>query len=56
MGRRPKVTWESLRAAIKDGSGTGHGNDYKPFLEIKRWNASPISTQARKAVPSLSLT
>lgn len=54
MGRRPKVTWESLRAAIKDGSGTGHGNDYKPFLEIKRWNASPISTQARKAVPPYS--
>lgn len=54
MGRRPKVTWERLRAAIRAGSGTGHGNDYKPFLEIKRWNASPISTQVRKAVPPYS--
>ena len=54
MGRRPKVTWERLRAAIQAGSGTGHRNDYKPFLEIKRWNASPISTQSRKAVPPYS--
>ena len=51
MGRRPRVNWERVRAAIQAGSGTGHGNDYKPFLEIRRWNASPVSTQGRKALP-----
>lgn len=51
MSRGPRVTWERLRTAIEEGRGTGHGNNYKPFLEIKRWNPSPVSTQGRKALP-----
>lgn len=51
MARAPKVTWERLDDAIDAGHGTGHGETYKPMLEIKRWNPSPVSVQVRKALP-----
>lgn len=51
MARAPRVTDERIDAAIAQGFGRGHGEDYKAFLQIKRWNPSPVSTQVRKAIP-----
>lgn len=45
MARAPRVTEAYLKKLIKGGAGTGHGEDYRPFLEIRRWNPSPVSTQ-----------
>jgi hypothetical protein len=49
---RPKVTWESLRREVEGGLGVGFGENYKPALMIKRWNASPVSVQVLKALPN----
>ncbi len=49
---KPKVTWESVRSAIEGGLGVGFGENYKPALSIKRWNASPVSVQVLKALPN----
>ncbi|HQN65051.1 MAG TPA: hypothetical protein PLP44_05200 [Methylophilus sp.] len=51
---RPKVTWESVRTAIEGGLGVGFGENYKPALSIKRWNASPVSVQVLKALPNFN--
>lgn len=51
MARHPKVTWDRLAAAIAKGRGSGHGDAYRPMLEVKRWNPSPVSVQVRKALP-----
>ena len=51
MARSPKVTWDRLNSAIASGMGTGFGEYYKPVLEIKRWNPSPMSVQVLKALP-----
>jgi hypothetical protein len=51
MARPPKVTQKRVDDAIAQGYGQGHGEKYKPFMQIKRWNPSPVSTQVRKAVP-----
>lgn len=51
MARAPKVTYQRLRALISAGVGTGHGESYQPFLQIKRWNPSPVSTQVMSALP-----
>lgn len=48
---RPKVTWESVRSAVEGGLGVGFGENYKPALQIKRWNASPVSLQVLKSLP-----
>lgn len=45
MARAPRVTETYLKKLIKGGAGIGHGEDYRPFLEIRRWNPSPVSTQ-----------
>jgi len=51
VARAPKVTQERINAAIAQGFGRGHGEHYKAFLQIKRWNPSPVSTQVRMPVP-----
>lgn len=51
MARAPKVTWKKVNEAIASGMGTGFGESYKPVLEIKRWNPSPMSVQVFKALP-----
>lgn len=51
MARAPKVTWKRLESAIESGMGTGFGEAYKPIIEIKRWNPSPMSVQVLKALP-----
>lgn len=51
---KPKVTWENVRSAIEGGLGVGFGENYKPILSIKRWNASPVSVQVLKALPNFN--
>lgn len=51
---RPKVTWENVRRAVEVGLGVGFGDNYKPALQIKRWNASPVSVQVLKALPNFN--
>lgn len=45
MARAPRITEAYLKKLISAGAGMGHGEDYRPFLEIRRWNPSPVSTQ-----------
>jgi hypothetical protein len=45
MARAPYITDEYLKKLILGGAGMGYGEDYRPFLEIRRWNPSPVSTQ-----------
>lgn len=47
----PKITYNRLRQWILAGYGQGHGENYVPWLQIKRWNSSPNSTQSFGSVP-----
>lgn len=47
----PKTTWELLRRYIEEGRGLGHGEQYRAFIQLRRWNASPVSFQTYGAVP-----
>lgn len=47
----PKVSLDLLRRQIAEGRGVGHGEDYRAFLQLKRWNASPVSVQTFGSVP-----
>jgi hypothetical protein len=47
----PRVTWKRVAEKIALGMGSGFEESYKPTLEIKRWNPSPMSVQVVKAVP-----
>lgn len=40
------MTWKKLLQMIAQGYGSGHGNDYKPFLRITRRNTSKVSNQS----------
>lgn len=51
MARAPKITWERLRHMIESGVGSGFGENYQPWIQIKRWNPSPVSTQVVKPLP-----
>jgi hypothetical protein len=46
----PKVTWDLIRTYVAN-RGTGFGEDYNAFLQLKRYNASPISVQTSGRVP-----
>jgi len=45
------MTWEKLRALIATGAGQGHGDVYRPFLEVTRSRSSPCSNLGRKFLP-----
>jgi len=45
MARAPHITEDYLKKLIYGGAGMGHGEDYRPFLQVRRWNPSPVSTQ-----------
>ena len=47
----PKVTVENIEKAIKRGDGQGHGIAYTPWIQIRRWNSSPVSTQVPGCLP-----
>lgn len=50
----PRVTAALLRRYIDEGRGFGHGESYLAFIQLMRWNASPISVQTYGAVPPFS--
>ena len=56
MGGPPKFTDKYLTNFIASGHGSGFDEDYLSMMEIKRWNASPVSTQVRKALPPFQRT
>lgn len=47
----PKVDGEHIRAQISQGRGNGHGENYRAFIQLMRWNASPVSVQTYGSVP-----
>lgn len=47
----PRVTLELLQRHVYEGRGTGHGELYRAFIQLKRWNASPVSVQTFGAIP-----
>lgn len=51
MARCPKITYDKLAEWISMGLGQGHGENYQPWLQIKRWNPSKVSCQAYERLP-----
>jgi hypothetical protein len=49
----PRVTLDLIRRYIMEGRGLGHGDAYKPMIQLKRWNASPVSTQTFGRLPGI---
>lgn len=49
----PAPTESLIRGYIDEGRGSGHGDTYKPWIQIKRWNSSPVSTQSMGPFPGL---
>ncbi len=47
----PRTTVKLIRAYIADGRGLGHGELYRAFIQLMRWNASPVSVQTVGCVP-----
>jgi hypothetical protein len=47
----PRVTIDLLRRYIAEGRGMGHGESYLAFIQLMRWNASPISVQTFGSIP-----
>lgn len=47
----PRVTERLIRGYIEKGRGLGFGESYQPFIQLKRWNASPVSTQTIGRLP-----
>jgi hypothetical protein len=41
-----KMTWKKLFRLVEDGYGQGHGDAYKPFLQVRRRNVSNRSNQS----------
>lgn len=50
MSKGPKITWEYLNRKIAFGEGSGFGDSYLPWIQIKRWNPSTISSQVFKPI------
>lgn len=47
----PRTTESLLRGYIAEGRGFGHGEDYQAWIQLKRWNASPVSVQTYGSLP-----
>lgn len=47
----PKTTVDLLKRHLEEGRGFGHGESYRAFLQLKRWNASPVSVQTYAPIP-----
>lgn len=45
------MTWEKLEEMINDGYGQGHGEFYRPFLQIRRRSSSPKGNQSVGPLP-----
>jgi hypothetical protein len=47
----PKTTDRLIRGYCSKGRGFGHGEDYQAWIQLRRWNASPVSVQTFGNVP-----
>lgn len=47
----PRITNSLITGYLEEGRGLGHGEAYKAFIQLKRWNASPVSVQTLGQVP-----
>jgi hypothetical protein len=47
----PKITEALLTRYMSEGRGLGFGEDYRSFIQLARWNASPVSVQTIGRVP-----
>jgi hypothetical protein len=47
----PRVDLSLLQFYLREGRGFGHGENYKAFIQLRRWNASPVSVQTYGCVP-----
>lgn len=47
----PRIDWSLLQRYVQEGRGLGHGEAYRPFIQLKRWNASPVSVQTLGCIP-----
>ena len=47
----PRVTNALIARYIDEGRGFGHGEAYKAFIQLMRWNASPVSVQTFGRIP-----
>jgi len=45
------MTWQKLRDMISSGIGQGHGEAYRPFLQVKRGTSSPKGNQSIGPLP-----
>lgn len=45
------MTWEKLKRMIDEGYGQGHGESYRPFIQIRRKNCSPKGNQSVGPLP-----
>lgn len=48
---RKAMTWEKLHEMIASGAGQGHAEAYRPFIQVKRTNASPKGNQSVGPLP-----
>jgi len=49
--KRKPMTWAKLFEIVASGAGQGHGDDYRPFLEVTRSRSSPCSNLGGKFLP-----
>lgn len=47
----PRITERLLKGYVSEGRGFGHGEDYLAWIQLRRWNASPVSVQTRGSIP-----
>ena len=47
----PRTTERLLRGYVSEGRGFGHGEDYRAWIQLRRWNASPVSVQTFGSLP-----
>lgn len=47
----PRTTLSLLASYFREGRGFGHGENYRAFIQLRRWNASPVSVQTYGCVP-----
>ncbi|MNY86617.1 hypothetical protein D3C78_28250 [compost metagenome] len=47
----PRTTERLLWDYVLEGRGIGHGEGYQAWIQLKRWNASPVSVQTSASLP-----
>lgn len=47
----PRITERLLKGYASEGRGFGLGEDYRPWIQLRRWNSSPVSVQTFGRVP-----